>query len=30
MSRRLPATALHLQRIKSGGAMVMALDEADF
>jgi alkylation response protein AidB-like acyl-CoA dehydrogenase len=30
MSRRLPATALHLQRIKSGGAMVMALAEADF
>jgi hypothetical protein len=30
MSRRLPATALHLRRIESGGAMVMALNETDF
>ena len=30
MSRRLPATALHLRRIESGGAMVMAMNETDF
>ncbi|MBT4829219.1 MAG: acyl-CoA dehydrogenase C-terminal domain-containing protein, partial [Marinovum sp.] len=30
MFRLLPATALHLRRIESGGAMVMALNETDF
>ncbi|MCX7889219.1 MAG: acyl-CoA dehydrogenase, partial [Rhodobacteraceae bacterium] len=30
MARRLPATALHLARIRTGGAPVMALDAAAF
>ena len=30
MARRLPATALHFQRIQSGGSMVMDLNEEDF
>ena len=30
MSRHLPATALHLSRINTGAATVMALDAADF
>ena len=30
MARRLPATALHLQRIQSGGEVVMGLNETDF
>ncbi|MDG2403463.1 MAG: acyl-CoA dehydrogenase C-terminal domain-containing protein, partial [Paracoccaceae bacterium] len=30
MARRLPATSLHLQRIKSGADTIMALNAADF
>ena len=30
MARRLPATSLHLQRIKSGADNIMALDAAAF
>jgi hypothetical protein len=30
MARQLPATALHLTRIQSGGDTVMALEAANF
>ena len=30
MARQLPATALHLSRIQTGGDTVMALDAANF
>ena len=30
MARQLPATGMHLARIQSGGATVMALDAANF